>query len=351
MSDEGPSLVTDPVRPGNAGARAVAGGHFAEEACLDCGTALIGPHCHRCGQQAHTPVTLPALFRDSMRRWLAPANGTFLASVRALVVSPGELTRRYVAGQRTRFASPLALFLFGFVLLFAAISLTDGDTRTLGSGYPALSLGRAENDLRAEVDKAERSAPDRAAQGGDPATERERLVTIERGRSALFFLDQARTAWDPQNDPLDVEAQMRRQTRSDLRRQLTDPALFFSRVGSTGYKFSWVLIVVLTPFVWLLFVHRRRQFSLFHHASFVTYSLAFASLLATAMALLSATGVGATLTISLFLIGWLFHAALQLRGAYGVGLTGAAWRAGVLAVCAAIALALIVSGAIALAIA
>ena len=30
-----------------------ADGHSAEAACLNCGTALVGSHCHACGQAAH----------------------------------------------------------------------------------------------------------------------------------------------------------------------------------------------------------------------------------------------------------------------------------------------------------
>ena len=34
---------------------------------------------------------------------------------------PGELTRRYIDGQRARFISPIALFLFCVFLMFAAL--------------------------------------------------------------------------------------------------------------------------------------------------------------------------------------------------------------------------------------
>ena len=38
-------------RPGSA--TPLEKGHFAEGACLNCGTQLVGEHCHRCGQKAH----------------------------------------------------------------------------------------------------------------------------------------------------------------------------------------------------------------------------------------------------------------------------------------------------------
>ena len=44
-----------------------------------------------------------------------------------LVFHPGELTRRYIHGERARFVSPLALFLFSVFLMFATIHTFDGE--------------------------------------------------------------------------------------------------------------------------------------------------------------------------------------------------------------------------------
>ena len=37
---------------------------------------------------------------------------------------PGELTRRYIDGERAKFVSPMALFLFSIFLMFAVASFT-----------------------------------------------------------------------------------------------------------------------------------------------------------------------------------------------------------------------------------
>lgn len=39
-------------------------GHTHETACLNCGTTLVGSHCHACGQAAHVHRTLGAFFHD-----------------------------------------------------------------------------------------------------------------------------------------------------------------------------------------------------------------------------------------------------------------------------------------------
>src|SRR3546814_10751918 len=44
-----------------------------------------------------------------------------------LLFRPGALTRRYVAGERARFVSPLALFLFLVFVMFAMIHVLAGE--------------------------------------------------------------------------------------------------------------------------------------------------------------------------------------------------------------------------------
>ena len=50
------------------------------------------------------------------------------------------------------------------------------------------------------------------------------------------------------------------------------------KLKTNAYKFSWLLIPLSVPFVWLLFPFSRR-FRLYDHTVFVTYSLCFMSLL------------------------------------------------------------------------
>ena len=52
---------------------------------------------------------------------------------------------------------------------------------------------------------------------------------------------------------------------------LKNPQLLLYKMQSSAYKFSWALIPISIPFVWLLFFWRR-EFHLFDHAIFVTYS-------------------------------------------------------------------------------
>ena len=59
-----------------------------------------------------------------------------------------------------------------------------------------------------------------------------------------------------------------------------NPDLLFYKLKTNAYKFSWALIPISVPFVWLLFAWSRR-FKLYDHTVFVTYSLCFMMILLT----------------------------------------------------------------------
>ena len=205
MSDFGESIGTAVegglfARAVSAGSRANAAsgqpldhGHFAESACLNCQTPLQGPHCHQCGQQAHLHRTLGAFLHDLLHGALHFEGKTW-ATLPMLTIKPGELTRRYIEGERKRFVSPMALFLFTIFLMFAifqAIGLTtptDIDTgapmrATLESAERALE--QESTQARAELAALAPDAPERAAAEKRVAELGTRLDDLQRGEAAL----------------------------------------------------------------------------------------------------------------------------------------------------------------------
>jgi hypothetical protein len=93
---------------------------------------------------------------------------------------------------------------------------------------------------------------------------------------------------------------------------------------SNAYKFSWLLIPISVPFVWLLFPLRRR-YKLYDHTVFVTYSLSFMLLLVGVMSLLAVWGSVDWLVALLFFYAP-FHMYRQLRDAYDLSRFSAWWR-------------------------
>ena len=103
-------------------------GHSHETKCLNCGAELAGPYCQQCGQHAHVHKTLKAFFHD-LAHGVFHLEGKLWNTLPMLVWRPGELTRRYIDGQRARFVSPIALFLFCVFLMFAVGGLTSHTAR------------------------------------------------------------------------------------------------------------------------------------------------------------------------------------------------------------------------------
>ncbi|HEY6814189.1 MAG TPA: DUF3667 domain-containing protein [Croceibacterium sp.] len=303
-------------------------GHTHESACLNCGTALIGSHCHACGQRGHVHRTLGAFFHDLVHG-VFHFEGKIWHTLPMLAWRPGELTRRYIAGERARFVSPMALFLFAVFLMFAVFQLVGLSAPTdfgnvnvpeMGTGAQLQKQLDGLREARSELADDNPAVPiiDRQIEGierriSEEATEArgepEGLAQSEDGGSTLTprrtgwaFFDHAIAKWRE------------------------NPGLMAYKLQANSYKFSWLLIPLSVPFVWLMFAWRRR-FGAYDHAVFVTYSLCFMSLLfVTVAALGQVPGVpGAGLFFATVLIPPL-HIYKQLRGAYGLSRFSALWR-------------------------
>jgi hypothetical protein len=116
-----------------------------------------------------------------------------------------------------------------------------------------------------------------------------------------------------------------------------NPQLLLYKMQSNAYKYSWALIPISVPFVWLLFFWRRR-FKLFDHAVFVTYSITFMMLLG----IVSALFINST---ALEPVGGLLlafyppiHMYRHIHHAYETSRFGAFWRMCLLSVFAMTAL-------------
>src|SRR3982751_1883776 len=114
-------------------------GHTHETNCLNCGSELVGDFCYACGQHAHVHRTLSAFFHDFLHGVLH-FEGKIWRTLPLLAWKPGELTRRYIDGERARFVSPIALFLFSVFLMFGVIGLTSNSFSAKASADAAKEL-------------------------------------------------------------------------------------------------------------------------------------------------------------------------------------------------------------------
>jgi hypothetical protein len=117
-----------------------------------------------------------------------------------------------------------------------------------------------------------------------------------------------------------------------IKHAVNNPELALYKLKNTVYKYSFMLVPLSLPFMWLLFFWKRNV-KMFDHAVFVLYSLCFMSLLFIVVVLASIAGVKPEIAGFATLIPPV-HIFAQLRGAYGIGRFSAFWRTCVLVVVA-----------------
>lgn len=309
--------------------------------CLNCGTALIGAYCHRCGQSGHVHRTLTAFWHD-LAHGVLHFEGKIWRTLPLLAWRPGELTRRYIHGERARFVSPLALFLFTVFFMFAVISALGGhletpDTKKLVDGVPAAQV-RAEIKTRS----ARLAALDRQRDAARAAGRNVEALDAEREKLKDSIADdrEALKAFETMGMPKP------NQIHSDipwldhaLKKAAENPNLLLYKLQTSAYKFSWALIPISVPFLWLLFFWRPR-YKLYDHAIFVTYSLSFMMMLVVVLTVGGRIGLAGGLIATAALLIPPIHIYRQLRGAYATSRFGAFWRTCLLCFFATIALTL-----------
>ncbi len=303
-----------------------ADGNTHEHTCLNCRTPLVGSFCHGCGQHAHIHRTIMAIFHDILHG-VFHFEGKMWSTVPRLFWNPGDLTRRYIHGERAKFVSPLALFLFSVFLMFAVFESVGGpigSSATVNGGKP-----KSASELKATIDSAS-----------------QRIETLKKQRSAALAAKQSTEALD--SEISDAEsyragvataavatgryesadwsegAQIDTGSKAideQIKKGLKNPQLLLYKLQSSAYKFAWALIPLSLPFMWLMFAWKR-QYKMYDHAVFVTYSLCFVMELLIVMALVKAAGISPGFLILLIPV----HFYWQLKGAYQLHVGGAIVR-------------------------
>jgi ABC-type multidrug transport system fused ATPase/permease subunit len=291
-------------------------GHTHESNCLNCGCALVGEYCHCCGQRAHIHRTLSAFFHDLLHGVLH-FEGKIWRTLPLLAWKPGELTRRYIDGQRASFVSPIALFLFSVFLMFAVMELTGALDSSAGRSMRT-ELAQEVADARETIAELERDRAEAAREGRQTEPIDQRLANAREDLAAIQSAQARKIDTEAFESSEDVPGWL----GGMVDKASKNPELLFYKVKTNAYKFSWALIPISVPFVWLLFPFSRR-FRMYDHTVFVTYSLSFMTLL---LVVGSALGLVLPSIASLLFFVPPFHMYWQLRGTYALSRWGALWR-------------------------
>ncbi len=371
-----------------SGARHSAEADIEHGLCLNCGARLVGDYCQSCGQSAHIHRSMGAFFHDLLHGVLHFEGKTW-RTLPLLAWRPGELTRRYIHGERAQFVSPLALFLFAVFLLFGIASFAGGDPDLSGAGTDikrnmvgeVQSLNAKIADLESQIasgeldrtqlsdaraDLAEAEQTQTAVMAGYRAlTGKTELAAEDLGKREDQFSDFMRGVEEGYADAARDERPISQRpvinVSNDEMKNLdgswlgqvfvkgiqkarANPALVFYKVKTNAYKFGWALIPLSVPFVWLVMVGpRMRQWHIYDHVIFTTYSIGFMLLLGIVLIVCGMVGVPAGWLALIAIIYPPFHMYRQLRGAYRLGRINAAVRMVLLLFFSVVALSLFVS--------
>lgn len=309
-------------------------GHTHEAACLNCATPLAGDYCHACGQRGHVHRTLSAFFHDLLHG-VFHFEGKTWNTLPRLAWRPGELTRDYVEGKRASVVSPLALFLFSVFLMFAVVnSLTSPIMINNERAKGAIAANANESERKVTQLTAERAA---LAAAGRPTTIIDKRLAGARDEARLLKTMADRGVL--QSGAVRISDDVPGWLAAPLRHAADNPDLLLYKVQNNAYKYSWALIPLSLPFMWLLFPFSRR-FRLYDHMVFVTYSLAFMTLLVVAASLAAAAGW--VPLAGLMMIVPPVHMYRQIKASYGLTRLGALWRTTLLVVFALTAIGLFI---------
>ena len=323
--------------------------------CLNCGTEMAGEFCHQCGQKGHVHRTLGAFWHDVAHSVLH-FEGKIWRTLPLLAWKPGELTRRYVRGERARFVSPMAIFLFSAFMMFAVVSLVGGpfdvDDETESAAADQQKYQRERAEILADIKQAEQERKERLARG-EPTSGQDTEIKVLQAALALQDRlwreevareeeEQRREAEQTQKGPVGKMVTTNGGGEGEITVARTgiawidgaiakaekNPDLLLYKLQNNAYKFSWLLIPLSVPFVWLLFLHRRRyrEYKAYDHTVFVTYSIAFMSLGLIALSLLRPLGLSEGIIAMAIAFVPPIHIYRQLRGAYQLSRWSALWR-------------------------
>jgi hypothetical protein len=246
---------------------------------------------------------------------------------------PGQLTREWCQGKRTRYVSPLAVFLFTVFVMFMLLSYApEPEKTTVGQQAIATAdLARRNTDV-ANARAALKDAPPEARAAAQAALD----VALAEQEKAGSRIGNTPKAAEVENWKEELAMESKdgkfgfdtgdRKLNETIKHKLENPELALYKLQQTFYKFSFLLVPISIPFVALLFLWKR-GFTLYDHGVFVLYSLTFMSLLIMAVAAAGRMGgivAGLTYAATPFIIP--AHMFFQLKGAYGLRTFSAVWR-------------------------
>ena len=335
---------------------AKAGAPVAHGNCANCGALLSGSFCPNRGQKAHIHRSHLHVGEEFLHG-ITHFDGKAWQTLPMLFCRPGKLTRDYIEGKRARYIAPVPLFLLVVFTMFFAFSFVGGPGgETSPDSDKALTQAEAKKELPkidAELRDLDRQIAEAKAKGETVALPG--LIGARAGVTAARDTVKARVEGEVRN-PIDLPGAIAEELGSagkngevkvnlgdeslnvKARKALKNPELALYKIQSKAYKFSFLLVPLLLPWLWLIFFWRR-DVRMYDHAVFALYSISFMSLLFVigSLAVVLKAGFDFFWFVLIF-VAPTAHMFFQLKGTYALSTAGAAWRTFVLSLAAILTL-------------
>lgn len=317
----------------------------AQPLCANCDTPMLGEFCYACGQPRKGMIRhlsgLMADFFDSVFN----LDSRTLRTLWPLLARPGFLSNEYFAGRRTRYVTPLRLYVFLSVIAFfavATVSEVGDDSRVVqfdGGDEPIQAVAEIDAEERAALEKLE------ARRSGMPAAAFE---AMREGVRAGFEEDRDRNErwlarglkvgerppsevtaevpnprgiriggdapWHPQTNPVQIgwasdamNAWLNRKVAMLIANGLEaekHPAKFVTTIFGVAPQALLMILPLFALLLKLFYLFKRRLFM--EHLIVALHSHSFLCLAILVQVLLSQLSA---LTAALPLLPWLFGAA------------------------------------------
>jgi hypothetical protein len=253
--------------------------------CLNCNTPLSGQFCSECGQRDIPPYpSTRELVVDAF--WeLSGWDGRFASTARALVRSPGLLTREFLEGRRARYLSPLRLYLLASLAYFLIAAVV-----------PQVRVnGKPQDDVRVGVVG---SRPERVAEVTTRSIKQPETLTAEERARALKDAEKAPSIMRP-----------------FVRKVVGDPKGFRLGMREAMPRLLFALLPVFAGIVALFY--RGRKYPEHLYFAIHLHAFIFVAMAVSALTRFAHYVPLATLASTLAILGVPVYATLAFRRVYG----------------------------------
>jgi hypothetical protein len=214
--------------------------------------------------------------------------------VRALVRSPGLLTREFLEGRRARYLSPLRLYLMASLVYFLIAPFANAANKSSAVDLPGIKISTTSENTAAPSG----SRAQRVAQSAQRAIEEQRAVSPEQRDSTLKEIARAPQLLQPL-----------------LRRATLDPTGFKRAIFEAMPRVLFMLVPVFAAILALFYRHRKYP----EHLYFAIHLHAFIFVALSVSALAKLTHIAMLMSVVKFLalISIPIYLTLAIRKLYG----------------------------------